>query len=47
MSDNQLIEGTKAPDFKLIGSDEKHHSINDYLGKNLIIFFYPKDNTPG
>lgn len=47
MSDNQLREGIKAPDFKLIGSDEKHHSINDYLGKNLIIFFYPKDNTPG
>lgn len=43
----QVIEGVKAPDFTLIGSDEKEHSLSDYLGKKIVLFFYPKDNTPG
>ena len=36
-----------APDFKLKGSDGKEHSLNDYKGKNIVLYFYPKDNTPG
>ncbi|MFL0270298.1 thioredoxin-dependent thiol peroxidase [Candidatus Clostridium radicumherbarum] len=47
MSINQLKEGIKAPDFKLMGSDDKEHSLSDYLGKKVIVYFYPKDNTPG
>lgn len=43
----ELKEGVKAPDFKLIGSDDKEHSLIDYLGKQVVLFFYPKDNTPG
>lgn len=41
------LEGKQAPDFKLEGSDGKIHSLADYAGKNVVIYFYPKDNTPG
>jgi peroxiredoxin Q/BCP len=41
------LEGEKAPDFNLQGSDGKTHSLRDYVGKTLVIYFYPKDNTPG
>lgn len=37
----------KAPDFTLKGSDGKEHSLSDYLGKKVILYFYPRDNTPG
>lgn len=37
----------KAPDFKLMGSDGKEHSLSDYRGKKVILYFYPRDNTPG
>lgn len=39
--------GSKAPNFSLEGDDSHVHSLRDYLGKPLIIFFYPKDLTPG
>lgn len=42
-----LEEGMKAPDFTLMGSDQKEHRLSDYLGKKVILYFYPKDNTPG
>lgn len=42
-----LTEGMKAPNFSIIGSDNKAHSLSDYLGKKVILYFYPKDNTPG
>ena len=45
--ENKLIEGMNAPNFKLEGSDRKVHSLNDYKGKKVILYFYPKDNTPG
>ncbi|ELC8425500.1 peroxiredoxin [Clostridium perfringens] len=35
------------PDFKLMGSDGKEHSLSDYKGKNIVLYFYPKDNTAG
>lgn len=41
------LEGKPAPDFSLPGSDGKTHSLKDYAGKTLVIYFYPKDNTPG
>ena len=41
------LEGKKAPTFTLSGSDGKKHSLSDYAGKNVILWFYPKDDTPG
>ena len=41
------LEGKKAPDFSLPGSDGKKHSLKDYQGKTVVLYFYPKDNTPG
>lgn len=42
-----LKEGDKAPDFSGINQKEEKISLSDYKGKKLILFFYPKDNTPG
>ena len=41
------LEGKKAPDFDLEGSDGKRHRLQDYKGKTVALYFYPKDNTPG
>lgn len=41
------IEGKNAPDFKLTDKDNKTYSISDFTEDNIVIFFYPKDNTPG
>jgi peroxiredoxin Q/BCP len=41
------LEGNKAPEFLLEGSDGKQHSLKQYAGKTVVIYFYPKDNTPG
>ena len=37
----------KAPDFTLMGSDKRQHALIDYQGKKVILYFYPKDDTPG
>ncbi len=37
----------KAPEFSLPDQDNKLHALSDYLGKWLIVYFYPKDDTPG
>ncbi|MEG1001841.1 MAG: peroxiredoxin [Clostridium sp.] len=42
-----LEKGMMAPDFTLTGSDNKEHKLSDYRGKKVILYFYPKDNTPG
>lgn len=39
--------GEMAPDFKLVDQSGKTHQLADYVGKWLLIYFYPKDNTPG
>ena len=39
--------GNLAPDFTLMGSDGKEHKLSEYRGKKVILYFYPKDNTPG
>ena len=41
------LEGKKAPGFSLEGSDGKQHTLKQYSGKTVVIYFYPKDNTPG
>ena len=41
------LEGKKAPDFELEGSDGRKHALEEYAGKTVIIYFYPRDNTPG
>ena len=42
-----IDEGTKAPFFSGITQDETSVSLSDFTGKKLILYFYPKDNTPG
>lgn len=39
--------GTKAPAFSLPDQDGVMHSLTDYAGKKVILYFYPKDNTSG
>ena len=39
--------GSDAPDFQLQDQYGKSHSLGDYRGKWLVMYFYPKDNTPG
>lgn len=39
--------GDKAPDFSAKDQDGKTRSLSDYKGKKLVVFFYPKANTPG
>ncbi len=39
--------GDKSPDFKLPADSGKEISINDLRGKKVILYFYPKDMTPG
>jgi peroxiredoxin Q/BCP len=41
------LEGQKAPAFSLEGNDGKKHSLEDYRGKTVVLYFYPKDDTPG
>ena len=48
MSKSQpLVAGTPAPDFKLPAGEGKTLSLADFKGKKLLIYFYPKDDTPG
>ena len=41
------LEGQKAPAFNLEGNDGKKHALEDYKGKTVVLYFYPKDDTPG
>jgi len=42
-----LQVGDKAPNFSALDQDGNSHSLSDYSGKKLIVFFYPKASTPG
>ena len=42
-----LKKGDKAPAFSGFDQDNKFHQLEDYAGKKLVVFFYPKANTPG
>ena len=45
--DDMLEVGTKAPEFTLPDQNGEMHSLADYKGKKVILYFYPRDNTPG
>lgn len=38
---------TQAPDFELYDQNHIVHKLSDFLGKTIVLYFYPKDNTPG
>ena len=42
-----LTAGDAAPQFSLENSDGVSVSLKDFVGKNVVLYFYPKDNTPG
>ena len=42
-----LEVGTQAPDFTLPDQDGQMHSLKEYRGQQVVLYFYPKDNTPG
>ena len=42
-----LKNNSKAPNFKLLSTAKKDYSLKDSLGKYVVIYFYPKDDTPG
>jgi peroxiredoxin Q/BCP len=43
----RLDSGEKAPNFKLTDQDEKEVNLEDFKGKKLLVYFYPKADTPG
>ncbi|MEG0441735.1 MAG: peroxiredoxin, partial [Oscillospiraceae bacterium] len=42
-----LQVGAQAPDFTLDNQKDKSVSLSDFRGKKVVLYFYPKDNTPG
>jgi peroxiredoxin Q/BCP len=42
-----LVEGQAAPNFTLQDQDGTEHTLSSYRGKKIVIYFYPKDDTPG
>ena len=42
-----LEVGTKAPNFTLLDKDGKEVSLSDFAGNRVVLYFYPRDNTPG
>ncbi len=44
---SKLKVGAKAPQFNLPDQDGKMHSLRDYAGQWVLLYFYPKDDTPG
>lgn len=47
MAAKELKAGMKAPAFRALGSDGAEVSLADFKGKSVVLYFYPKDNTPG
>jgi thioredoxin-dependent peroxiredoxin len=43
----KIVEGRKAPDFTLEDARGERVSLADFKGKHVIVYFYPKDDTPG
>ncbi|NDJ27361.1 thioredoxin-dependent thiol peroxidase [Campylobacter sp. MIT 12-8780] len=44
---SELKLGDKAPEFSLVNQDGTEISLKDFSGKKVVLYFYPKDNTPG
>jgi peroxiredoxin Q/BCP len=44
---SKLIVNKKVPDFSLPATDEQTISLSDYQGRYVVVYFYPKDSTPG
>jgi peroxiredoxin Q/BCP len=44
---SQRVEGSIAPDFDLQDQNNQSHRLSDYAGRWLVLYFYPKDDTPG
>jgi len=42
-----IAEGAKAPDFTLESAEGRKVSLSDFTGKDVVVYFYPKDDTPG
>ena len=42
-----LSENTLAPDFALPDAEGQVHRLSDFRGKKVVLYFYPRDNTPG
>lgn len=47
MSDKPLTVGDRAPDFSLLDGDGNRITLADLRGKTVVLYFYPRDNTPG
>ena len=46
-SNNELKIGDQAPDFTLLDQYSIEQTLSAYIGKNIVVYFYPKDDTPG
>ena len=46
-ADNKLKEGSPAPDFTMQDQDGNTHTLSEYKGQLVVVYFYPKDDTPG
>lgn len=42
-----LSAGQQAPEFELLDNEENIHKLSDYRGQTIVVYFYPKDDTPG
>ena len=42
-----LAKGDSAPDFQLVDQDGNVHKLGDYAGQTVVLYFYPRDDTPG
>ena len=42
-----MQEGQSAPDFRVKNDEDEEVSLSDFHGQNVVLYFYPKDNTSG
>ena len=47
LKSSSSMEGKKAPAFSLKDKDGKEHALKEFAGRVVVLFFYPRDNTPG